>query len=332
MLLHNCRTIVPLSLILLLLAVSTLYARDNWFTHDNRTWPLYPETVKNQPDIPSPLTVDGREIVTCFTVDKQYAFIDITIANDDSLNYRENLWLGKGRQLDVDAADFPTLAKTGLHSEAELDTTRTITGKAVAAINDIARPEQYSGMGFIAADEGIIAVLRGDNRLVQKLGTTHPELARPLFHVWNVIQAAARQSKKMPVGENIEGIFYNGKKIYLQVWGALGWQESIFNDEILGYWEIQVWREPSKQETDFIKKNYDDLTERERESLLNRLTYIHTGEMVPFYIMRYGFYEGHTGYRADPVSILSVFGLRDIGALHNSTGNLYKTLTTHFTE
>ena len=46
--------------------------------------------------------------------------------------------------------------------------------------------------------------------------------------------------------------------------------------------------------------------------LTRRLLDIHTGEMVPFFIQRYGFYEGHTVCRADPLAIASVFGLRSI--------------------
>ena len=30
---------------------------------------------------------------------------------------------------------------------------------------------------------------------------------------------------------------YNHRKVYLKFWGSKGWQESIFNDEILGYWQ-----------------------------------------------------------------------------------------------
>lgn len=34
--------------------------------------------------------------------------------------------------------------------------------------------------------------------------------------------------------------------------------------------------------------------------------------MIPYYIMRYGFYEGHTNYRADPIVISFVFGYKSI--------------------
>ncbi len=325
--------IISACLLMLFIAITADARPNNTFRYENKKYRFFPETTKKRPDLPSPLVLDdGRQIVTCFTIDKQYTLIDVTIANDDSLNYQKNLWLGKGRQKSVDGIDFPTLARTGLHSEQELDQTRTITGKSIQEINDIARPEQYSGMGFISFDEDILSVLKGDNRLVAKADFTHPQIVEPLFHVWNVIQAAARQNKKMPVADAIEGICYNDQKIYLQVWGALGWQESIFNDEILGYWEIEVWRDLSDKEKSFIEKTYADLDERQMESLLHNLSYIHTGEMVPFYIMRYGFYEGHTGYRADPISILSVFGLKSIQDLHESMNNdLYKALNTHFT-
>jgi hypothetical protein len=53
--------------------------------------------------------------------------------------------------------------------------------------------------------------------------------------------------------------------------------------------------------------------------------------MVPFYIMRYGFYEGHTDYRADPIAISLIFGLRSLEKIELAfEGNLYKSLTEHF--
>jgi hypothetical protein len=37
-----------------------------------------------------------------------------------------------------------------------------------------------------------------------------------------------------------------------------------------------------------------------------------SGEMHPFYIWRYGFYEGHTAWRSDPIAIAFIFGLKSI--------------------
>jgi hypothetical protein len=52
--------------------------------------------------------------------------------------------------------------------------------------------------------------------------------------------------------------------------------------------------------------------------------------MVPFYIMRYGFYEGHRGYRADPIAIASIFGLRSIEELEDIfDGELHVALLKH---
>jgi hypothetical protein len=45
------------------------------------------------------------------------------------------------------------------------------------------------------------------------------------------------------------------------------------------------------------------LTEQEKADLLQKLPTIHTGEMAPYYIMRYGFYESHTDYLAIPIAI-----------------------------
>jgi hypothetical protein len=48
--------------------------------------------------------------------------------------------------------------------------------------------------------------------------------------------------------------------------------------------------------------------------------------------MRYGFYEGHTAYRADPVAIAFIFGLRSLEELEKIfPWKLYKILTTHYT-
>jgi hypothetical protein len=60
---------------------------------------------------------------------------------------------------------------------------------------------------------------------------------------------------------------------------------------------------------------------------------VHTGEMVPYYIMRYGFYEGHTDYRADPVALAFIFGLKSLEDIEAAfSGRLPEVLTMHFTK
>ena len=65
--------------------------------------------------------------------------------------------------------------------------------------------------------------------------------------------------------------------------------------------------------------------------LIKKLSNIHSGEMVPYYIMRYGFYEGHTDYRADPIAIAFIFGIRTLEQIDATfEGRLCETLTRHF--
>ncbi len=298
-------------------------------TYNGDTYELYPVLFDEMPGIPSPLVMtDSREFAICQTLDGKYTIIEVTVENGETLDYSQKRLWGAGRQLYVNAVDFPTLAETGLHSEKELRQTDTITGKAVSDITRNARPMAFSGTGFMAEDENIISIIVGDNRFVDRMAFTHPDIVRPLFHIFNIIRAVKNDNKR----GNIGGVVYNGRKIFLKFWGAKGWQESIFNDEIQGYWQIEMRRELSEEEETFLAKRYPDLTEKEMAVLTVKLSYIHTGEMAAFYGMRYGFYEGHTDYRADPISIASVFGLRSIEDLDGTFENdLYRALTDHFT-
>ena len=320
-----------IALLSFLMVPAVLYCQEttcNKIIHNHTTYNLYPETFSELPDIPSPMTTNnGMEIVLCFTLDNKYCLIPVTHENGTPLDYKNNKWYGKGRQLDVDSTDFPTLARTGLHSEKELNETKTITGKSISEITKIGRPEAYSRAGFMSYDEDIISVLKGDNNLVTLLGSTHCQIAKPLFHVFNVILTVKKDSKR----GNVKGIIYNQKKIYLEFRGSKGWQESIFNDEILGYWHIELSRELDQEEKSFLSGNYSHLTETKMDELITKLSYIHTGEMVPYYIMRYGFYEGHTSYRADPVAISFIFSLQSLQEIERAfEGNLSDNLTNHF--
>ena len=302
----------------------------NQITYNQNTYSIYPNLLEEIPAIPSPLRIKNNTIfVISLTHNDKYSIVPVTVENGKPLNYKNNQWWGKGQQLYVDFSDFPTLEKKGLHSEKELDQTKTITGKSIGEITKTGHAGEYSGAGFMAQDEDIISVLKGDNRLVNKLGFIHPQLAEPLFHIFNIILTVKKDSER----GNVKGIIYNNKKIYLKFWGSKGWQESIFNDEILGYWQIEIWRELDEAEKLFLSKKYPKLTKDEMSTLTRKLSYIHTGEMVPYYIMRYGFYEGHTDYRADPIAISFIFGLKSIEEIENCfKDNLYQTFTKHFTK
>jgi len=296
-------------------------------------WPLYPEPLGDRPELPSPLTTeDGREFVVAHTKGGGFALLPVTVENGAPLDYARNQW-NKGRQLGVDAADFPALAQNGLHSEAELKRTTTITGRPVADITADGRPGASSISGFLARDEDIVSVLKGDNRLVSELGLTHRQLARPLFQVFNTtLRNLETYRRGQSPWNDIEYLLYDGRRVFVDSHGSKGWQESIFADEVLGYFELRMRRELGPEEERYLREAYAHLEEAQLSDLMEGLSSLYTGEMVPFYVMRYGFYEGHTDYRADPIGIASVFGLMSIPEIDAALrGDLYERLTVHYT-
>ena len=303
--------------------------------YGGKSFPLYPETLDSRPPVPSPFKAeDGTETVTVFLKDGRYALILVTVENGDPLLYsrRVGTTFGKDHQLHIDSGDFPELARTGLHSESHLDERKMITGYPVDVITYIGRPGRFSYSGFLAEDEDIISVLKGDNRLVGRLGLTHPGLARPLFHVWNMILKEIEIGRWARFYENVPSFFYHDQKILLKAEGTKGWQVSIFQDEIQGRFDISVQRTLSVEEMSFLKEHYSRLDGRQFEQLEQTLSVIHFSEMLPYYIMRYGFYEGHTDYRSDPLAIAFVFGLKTLEAIEATfPGRLYEVLTDHFT-
>ena len=112
-----------------------------------------------------------------------------------------------------------------------------------------------------------------------------------------------------------------------------GYQVSIFNDEIQGRFEIDIQREFTPEERTFLKDKYSHLSDRQMAVLEEKLSFIHFSEMVPYYIMRYGFYEGHTDYRADPIALAWLFGLKTLEEIEEAfEGKLDQALTQHFTQ
>jgi hypothetical protein len=304
--------------------------------YNQNEFDLYPKAYDRLPEVPSPLrTKDGREILLALLKNNQYALIPVTMENGSPLLYSKKIesLFGKDLQLQVDSGDFPSLAKTGLHSEADLDTKDMITGFPVSLITYIGRPQRFSTSGFMGDDEDIISVLKGDNRSVEKLGLTHPQLAKPLFHVWNIILKEIELGHRGHSWDNIPVIFYNRRKVLLTIHDSKGWQISIFQDEIQGSFNIAVHSGLSPEEEAFLKEKYSRLTDQQMTELREKLTRINFSEMAPYYIMRYGFYEGHTDWRCDPVAITFVFGLKSLAEIENIfAGDLYETLTEHFTQ
>ena len=296
---------------------------------------IAPEYYTDKPDLPSPaLTEDNREMVLLRFKGERYTYIDATVENGEPFDYKRRMY-GKGNQLMADAEDFPSLALNGVHSEEELKNTKIITGSSVSRITVDGRPWGSSGVGFMAADETIMSVIWGDNKKVKQLGLTHPDIARPLFHLYNISREVGNYSIDTVTGDRMqmEKMIYNGKEISVKITGSRGWQESIFEDEILGSGHIEISREADEDEMVFLQQEYGNLSEDKFEELKKNLFDIHTGEMVFFYINRYGFYEGHTEYRVDPAAVALIFGMRTIEDIHNvAGGDLYKYFTSSFTK
>jgi hypothetical protein len=263
---------------------------------------LYPEVNDIQPNLPSPFIFDGKEYVLAMTKESEYAIMNVTLSNDR----------GICSQLIVDTLDFPDLGKTGLHDERKLMNTSAITGWSVDTITWLGQPGGLSHSGFMKDGEHIISLLVEDNRTIKALGFTHPQMAKPLFHVLNMMDndlSINRWNMAKHQWGNIQSFFYNDQKVNVMAYDTKGGQLSIFNDGIQGAFHIKLWREPTEQEMNYLKQHYKHLTEEEFKNFVELLSFINIGEMQPQYIMRYGFYEGHTFWRAEPLAIAFIFGM-----------------------
>lgn len=295
---------------------------------------LYPVTYDSLPHVGSPSSLnDSVEIILVRTKKNQFGLVPVTVENGKPLlySYKLGTFMGKDQQLAVDKGDFPILAESGLHTEYELNSKSMITGIPVNVINCTARPHAYSISGFIAEDEDLVSVLKHDNQTVSKLGLSHPQLAKPLFHVWNLVLKEYELENWGRFYDNIKQVYYNHNLLDFVASGSKGWQISIFNDEIHGRHNIHVGRELSVYEENYLNEKYGQLTKEELKALKSRLSQLDFSEMLPYYIMRYGFYEGHTAYRCDPISIAFIFGLVNLAEIDNKLeGRLYQKLFDHF--
>jgi hypothetical protein len=294
---------------------------------DTVPYAKYPDVVETQPDLPSPFMVqDGKTYIVAVTHEDKYAIMEVTLRDDN----------GICPQLIVDTADFPALARTGLHDNKTLKKLKTITGCSLAEITALGRPNGLSQAGFMASDETIQSVLKADNEIVGRMGLTHPQLAKPLFQVLNMMAtdlSLNRWNMARHRWENIRYFYYNGQQVFVEAEDTKGGQQSIFDDQIGGGFYIKLWRSFNEEELDFLAERYKHLSEAELTDLKTRLSAMNTGEMQPQYIMRYGFYEGHTFWRTDSIAIAFIFGLKSLPELDEMFKNrLYKVLSDHFLE
>ncbi|RJP33593.1 MAG: hypothetical protein C4527_04205 [Candidatus Omnitrophota bacterium] len=227
------------------------------------TLPLFPQTLDQKPDISSPYcAADGLEVVTAFTRQGKYVLIPVTVENGTPLHYsyRVPSVYGKDQQLQINSDDFPELSQTGLHSESDLDKQERINGFPISLITYIGRPGRFSGAGFMADDEDIISVLKGDNNLVKQMDLTHPQMAKPLFHMWNSI-LQEMEHKKWGRFSTIQYFLYNGNKVIFKAERTKGWQISIFQDDIQGQFDIDVQRDITSEEKLYLRNRYPHLSD-----------------------------------------------------------------------
>jgi hypothetical protein len=306
-----------------MILVASAAASDD-LQYDDVRYPLYPATLTECPALPSPLEMpDDREYVVVTLYDGAFAIVDVSRADHPE-------------QLRVDRSDFPVLARDGLHDRDGWSAIKTINGRSTDDITDLARPGGLSSSRFLAADENVLSVLRGDDDVVRGMGLTHPELARPLFHVWNLMQTdieLGRWNMREHRWDNMTGMKYNDGWVLLEAHDTKGGQESPFADGLTGAFWIVLRRSLSKAEEEYLHAEYHSLDPERWDTLHGTLTRIFTGEMEPHYIMWYGFYEGHTAWRADPVGIARIFGLRTLGELEAAfPAQLDRVTCAHHTE
>jgi len=307
-----------------LLVVFLFAETDTVYTSQLEKFPIYPQYLDKRPDLPSPfISENGNEFVIAFTKFGKYAIIPVTLGNDRDIS----------PQLYIDGHDFPLLERYGLHDAKLLNNLTHITGWDLDTINDLGRPGNLSDDGFMAEDEDIRSILIRDNSIVTAMELTHPELAKPLFHVLNMMEwdlKLGRWNMAIHKWDHIRYFYYNQHKIYVDAEDTKGGQRSIFNDGIEGAFHIQLERQAAPEELALLAKNYHHLPTESYEELKKALFTLTTGEMEPQYIMRYGFYEGHTYWRTDPIAIALIFGLLDLNEIEEIfKNNLYEVLTEH---
>jgi len=294
---------------------------------DRIPYEIYPEVNDVKPDLPSPfMSEDNNEYVIAVTKDAKHAIIPVTLNNDQ----------GICKQLIVDTLDFPELVKTGLHSDKNLNQVKTITGWSLDTITQLGRPQGLSHSGFMAKDENIMSIIKADNYVVKKLRLTHPQLAKPLFHVLNMMDmdlSLDRWNMARHRWDNITGFLYNSKKVFVEAFDTKGGQMSIFNDGIEGAFYIKLWHEYDASELEYLNEHYGHLTPEAMEEFKAKLSLMNISEMQPQYIMRYGFYEGHTFWRACPIAISFIFGFKSLEELDRVfEGRLDEIVLNHYNE
>lgn len=167
----------------------------------------------------------------------------------------------------------------GVNATTTIRALTALRGTRVDELERRMRPgaagEMGSEAGFLGPDERLIDVLAEDNRyVVDELGRTHQELARPLLLLgYFALKNGASDVRFRGVPLQVDCIRYRG------------YQESPFADGTRASIDVTV------------------------RNLATGATLSYS-LLVPHMIERYGFYEGHgTSYRVDPRAVVEVLQL-----------------------
>jgi hypothetical protein len=154
-----------------------------------------------------------------------------------------------------------------------------INGLTIATLEKTMRPGKSSSAGFLGKEEKLLDVMAADNKtVVDELGLTHQDLARPMHAMGAVAQLLGKTANAAPVE-----FVYEGRRFKVKRTDTRGRQPSPFEDDTASGSNVEV------HNLDSGKK-------------------IAYGLLVPFMIERYGFYEGKgTPYRVEPRQVVEVF-------------------------
>jgi len=296
-----------------------------------KTYPTYPQQIKEKPSIPSPVESNNETWILGKVNDGGFMIIPVTV-KDGPLNIPCHYsFIGRGMETYINSEDFPLLANKGLHDDEKLKSVTMVTGRLAKDITQIGRPQGASWSGFMAKDESLQSVLIGDNRLVKAMKLKHSDLAKPLFHIWNLVVVEHEHNRMTYQGPSFISILYNGYEVVLNIRCTKCFQYSIFYDNLQCTYDMKIGRNLTQDEEAYIDKRYVRLPESQLAAIKMKLSEINVGEIIPYYIQRYGFYEGHTMWRADPLAIAFIFGIKSLEELEMTfPGNLNEILFQHY--
>ncbi len=145
-----------------------------------------------------------------------------------------------------------------------------------------------------------------------------------------VVLALDRWSMRHHQWRNVRAVLYHGHRVALDAHDTKGGQRSPFADGLQGGFWMVLHRALSAEEEEFLRVAYAHAAPGTWDTLHGTLGRLWIGEMEAHFIQWYGFYEGHTDWRADPLGIARIFGLRTLDQLEAAfPGRLHEVASEH---